>query len=303
MKSNKKTRKKSSKIGYLIKEGFTSIFNHGFMSFATITIIIACLVIMGTFSLLALNIDAMIDELEADNQIIAYVEESLTEDEARALGPAVSMAENVNHIEFVTREEAMEQFSSQYEDQSLFEDVGAEVFRDRFVVYLDDISMMSQTQEALYEIPGIAKVNAHLDVAEGFITVRNVTSAICLVLIVVLVIVSVFIMANTIKLATVSRRDEIAIMRMVGASDVFIRFPFIVEGSLLGLFGGFLAYLIQWGLYDVLTTRIMTGIVGTLMTFLPFAQFSILMLCTCLGVGLIVGVFGSSIAIRNYLKV
>ena len=294
---------KSSKIGYLINEGFKSILTHGFMSFATVTIVIACLVIMGSFSLIAVNISSMLDSLEADNEIIAIVEETFTEEQALGLQDDIEYISNVSSCEFVTREQAMEEFSSQYEDKSLFQDVDASVLRDRYVIYLNDISLMEQTQQQLEDIPGIAKVNAHLKVAEGFVTVRNVVSAVSLILIVVLVVVSIFIMANTIKLATYSRRDEIAIMKMVGASNWFIRFPFVVEGLVLGLFGGALGFLLEWGIYDVVTNRIMTGLMGNLITVIPFGSVSMIVLGIYLGVGVVVGAFGSSIAIRNYLRV
>jgi len=294
---------KSNKFRYLVHEGVKSIFTHSFMSFATITIVVACLVIMGSFSMIAVNIDKMISTLESNNQIIAYVEETLSEDDARALQSEIESVPNVRSCEFVTREEAMQEFASQYDDQTLFEDVDSSVLRDRYIIYLDDISLMSQTEQDLYNITGIAKVNAYLQVAQGFVTVRNVVSAVSMVLIVVLVIVSVFIMANTIKLATFSRREEIAIMKMVGASNSFIRFPFVVEGLVLGLFGGLLAFLIEWGIYDVVTNRIMQSIVGNLVTVIPFTEFKMIMLAIYAGVGLVVGAFGSSIAIRNYLKV
>jgi len=294
---------KSTKLGYLIKEGFKSIVTHGFMSFATVTIVVACLVIMGSFSLVAVNISGIIKDLEANNQIVAYVEDTYTEDEARAIEVSIATMPNVASCQFVTRTEAMQEFASQYDDQSLFEDVDASVFRDRYVIYLNDISLTAQTQQDLYNITGIAKVNAYLDVAQGFVTVRNVVSAISLILIVILVIVSVFIMANTVKLATYSRREEIAIMKMVGASNSFIRFPFVVEGLVLGLLGGLLAYIIEWAVYDVVTNRVMTGLVGNLVSVIPFSAVKLAMLAIFAGVGFVVGAFGSSIAIRNYLKV
>lgn len=294
---------KSTKIGYLIKEGFKSIITHGFMSFATVTIVVACLVIMGSFTLIAVNISGMISELESNNEIVAYVEETFTEEQARALEVAIVTMPNVDSCEFVTREQAMEKFASQYEDQSLFADVDASVFRDRYVIRLDDISLTEQTQNSLYDITGIADVNAYLEVAEGFVTVRNVVSAVSMILIVILVVVSIFIMSNTIKLATFSRREEIAIMKMVGASNAFIRFPFIVEGLVLGLFGGLLAFLIEWGVYDIVTNRVMMGLMGNLITVVPFAELKMMVLAIFAGIGLVVGAFGSSIAIRNYLRV
>ncbi|MCD7845310.1 MAG: permease-like cell division protein FtsX [Oscillospiraceae bacterium] len=294
---------KSNKFGYLIHEGLKSIVTHGFMSFATVTIVVACLVIMGSFTLIAVNVASMLDDLESENEMIAYVEETLTEEEARALQSEIEYISNVSSCEFVTREQAMEEFASQYDDDSLFEDVDSSVFRHRFIIYLNDISLMEETKEALEDITGVAKVSAYLEVAEGFVTVRNVMSAVSLVLIVVLVVVCVFIMSNTVKLATYSRRDEIAIMKMVGASNWFIRFPFVVEGLVLGLLGGFLAYLLEWGLYDVVANRIMSGLMGSLLTVVSFSAMSAYVLVIYLAVGLVVGVFGSSVAIRNYLQV
>lgn len=292
-----------NKIGYLIKEGFLSIFTHGFMSFASICVIIACLVIMGCFSLLAVNIDSIIEDLEQQNQIMAFVDETLTEEEARAIESQIAETPNVREVQFMTREEAMENYTSQYEDSELFEDIDASVFRHRYIIYLEDITLMEQTQRNLYRIYGVADVNVHLDIARGFITVRNVVSAISLALVVVLVIVSVFIMANTIKLTTYGRREEIIIMKMVGASNSFIRFPFIVEGLILGLVGGGLAFLAQWGLYSLLTEKIMTGLIGNLVQVIPFEVLWLPVLCVFLLVGIIVGVFGSCIAIRKFLKV
>lgn len=292
-----------NKIGYLLKEGFLSIFTHGFMSFASICVILACLVIMGSFSLLAVNIDSIIGDLEQQNQIMAFVDETLTEEEARALEAQIEAVPNVREVQFMTREEAMENYVSQYEDSELFADIDASVFRHRYILNLDDITLMEQTQRNLYKIYGIADVNVHLDIARGFITVRNVVSALSLVLVVILVIVSVFIMANTIKLTTYGRREEIIIMKMVGASNAFIRFPFIVEGLILGIVGGGLAFLAEWGIYSLLTDKVMSGLIGNLVSIISFDVLLLPVLCVFLLVGIVVGVFGSSIAIRKFLKV
>ncbi len=179
----------------------------------------------------------------------------------------------------------------------------AAAFRDRYIIYLNDISIMAETEEQLEDIQGVAEVRAHLEVAEGMVTVRNVISAVSMILIVVLVVVSIFIMTNTVKLATFSRREEIAIMKMVGASNWFIRFPFVVEGIVLGLLGGLLAFFLEWGIYDIVANKVMTGMMGNIMSVVPFASVSTVVLLVYLVVGLVVGTFGSSIAIRNYLRV
>ena len=291
---------KLNRFNYLMAQGVKNIFTHGFMSFASITIIIACLLIMGSFSLLTLNIDANIDRLQNQNEVIAYVDETLTEDEARAIEPKVAAVANVASVEFVTREQAMQTFEAEY-DSDLFDN--ASVFRHRYVVTLDDLSLMKDTQAALKNVDGIADVTAHLDYAENFITFRNIVSVVSVVLIVILIAVSLFIMTNTIKLATFGRREEIAIMKMVGATNGFIRLPFVVEGLVLGLVGGLVAFLLQWGLYSLIVSKIMSTMAAGIITVLPFASVALPLLLVFLGVGVLVGVFGGLTAIRNYLKV
>ena len=287
---------------YLLKQGVKNIFTHGFMSFASITIIIACLLIMGSFSLLTLNIDAMIDEMQNQNNVLAYIDESLSESEARALESKILAVDNVATAEFVTREEAMENFESDY-DENLFENIDPTVFRHRFVITLDDLSLMKETQAALRNVKGVASVTAHVDYAEKFISFRNIVSIVSLILIVILIVVSLFIMTNTIKLATFGRREEIAIMKMVGATNAFIRLPFVIEGLVLGAVGGGIAYLLQWGLYSVLTDKIMSGMASGIIDVLPFSAVALPVLIVFLTVGILVGVFGGLNAIRNYLKV
>ena len=136
-----------------------------------------------------------------------------------------------------------------------------------------------------------------------FSSFRNIVSLVSVVLIVILFVVSVFIMQNTIKLATFSRREEIGIMKMVGASNSFIRCPFIVEGLILGLLGGALAFFALWGIYDVACEKIMEGMIGSILVVPVFRTIMYPILIIYLLIGFVVGTFGSNIAIRNYLKV
>ena len=293
---------KVNKIGYLIAEGFKSIFTHGFMSFASVTIIIACLVIMGSFTLLSVNIDDAIVDLEQENEVVCFVDEELSDADSLAIQPAIESIDNIATLRYMSREEAMENFSKDY-DAGLFEDVDATVFRHRYIVTLKDITMMAQTKAALESIDGVADVNAHLEIANAFISIRNVVSLVSLIIVTILAIVSIFIMSNTIKLATFGRREEIAIMKMVGATNAFIRLPFIIEGLILGLLGAAVAFFIEWGVYNLVSQKVMGGIVGALVDIIPFTTLMFPVLGVFLAVGIAVGTFGSAIAIRNYLKV
>ncbi len=293
-----------SRSGYLIREGFRSIKTHRFMSFATVTIIMACLIIIGSVSLLAVNIDKLISELESQNEVVAFVDDTIITQEstARELAGALEAVDNVESVEFVSRTEAMDSFMSQY-DEDLMEGIDETVFRHRFVIHLVDIAEMAQTKAALESIPGIFKVRAHLEYADTFVTVRNIVSVISFILAVILVFVSVFIMSNTVKLATFGRREEIAIMKMVGATNSFIRLPFVVEGLVLGILGGGLAFFAEWGLYGLLSGRLMGTLTGSFLTMVPFKSVALPVLIFYLCTGILVGVFGGVNAIRNYLKV
>ena len=294
---------KIGRLTYLTGEGIKSIFTHGFMSFASVTVIIACLIIMGSFSLLAYNVDTNISNYESQNSVLAYVNENYTREEALDVGPKLEALNNVRSVEFISREEAMESFKEKYEER-VFVDVDASTFRDRYVVYLDDLSLMASTQSDIENVRGIDDVSAHLEISQGFITLRNVITVVSVILIATLFVVSLFIMANTIKLASFGRKEEIAIMKMVGASNFFIRYPFVVEGLILGLLGSGLAFLLQWGLYTLITGRILVSPVSaSLISIVPFETLMLPVLAIFLGVGLIVGAFGSNFAIRNYLKV
>ena len=291
-----------SRFFFLIGQGFKNIFTHGFMSFASVAVITACLFIMGCFSLLTLNIDNMIAEMQNQNKVIAYVDEELSEDEARDLADQVAKVKNIGESVFVTREEAMESFESDY-DAELFENIDSSVFRHRYVVTLEDLSLMEQTKADLEKIDGIADVRAHLDYANKFVTLRNIVSIVSVILVVTLIVVSLFIMTNTIKLATFSRREEIAIMRMVGATNGFIRLPFVVEGLVLGALGGAVAYGLVALVYHLATEKLLAAMAFGFVVLVPFSTVALPLLGVFLGVGILVGVLGGVSAIRNYLKV
>jgi len=294
---------KHNRAGYYIKEGINSIFNHGFMSFASICIIVACLLIMGSFTLLALNVQQMIKNMESENQILAYVDDSYTDEEAMALEAAIEAVPNVIKAEFIHRDEAMESFMASYDNPSLFEGLDSSVLRHSFIIHLEDISLMEETRDDLGNVPGIARVNIQLEIAEGFVKVRNIVSAVSMVLVAILFVVSLFIMSNTVKLTTFERRDEIAIMRMVGATPTFIRWPFVVEGLILGTFGSLTAYILQWAVYQLVTEKIISSAGFLFMSTLSFSAIAVPLLIAFLIVGFGVGVIGSLIAIKNYLKV
>jgi len=288
---------------YYIREGVQSIVTHGFMSFAAVCMIVACLLIMGSFTLVAVNLDHMLGDLEAENEFLAYIDEGYSEEQARALQSRIEAVDNVASATFVTREEAMESFLEGREQNELLENLPAEVLRDRYRIHVSDIEQMSETVSKVEEVAGVGKVSAALEIAQGFVMVRNIATGIALVLIGILVVISLFIISNTIKLATFYRREEIAIMKMCGATNAFVRWPFVVEGMILGLSGALLAFFFQWGIYEGIGRMMVQSNGLGLVTIISYQS----MAGTVLGVfcltGLAIGVLGSLVAIRKFLQV
>lgn len=288
---------------YYCSEGFHSIFTHGFMSFAAVCMIVACLLIMGSFSLVAVNLDNMLGDLEAENEFLAYVDENYTEEQARALQSQIEAVPNVSTVTFVTRAEAMDDFRAGREDNELLESLPDEVLRDRYRIHVYDIEQLKATSEQVEGITGIAYVNAAYDIAQGFVMVRNIATGVAVVLVGILAIVSLFIIANTIKLATFYRREEIAIMKMCGATNAFIRWPFVVEGMILGLTGALVAFFVQWGIYELVAKAVIQSNGLSLITILPFTSLAPEFLLVFVVAGLLIGVVGSVLAIRKFLQV
>ncbi len=290
-------------FAYFFQEGFSNMFTHGFMSFAAIGITVACLLIMGTFSLVAVNAEATLSDLEEENQVLAFVDESLTEEQARALEDDLLAVPNVASVEFISRTEAMETFQADYEDEALFQGLPDSTLRHRFAVTPEDISKQAELREDLLAVDGIAKVNAWDELSDGFITIRNIAAVVCVALIAILFLVSVFIIANTIKLTTFDRREEIAIMKMVGATNGFIRWPFVYEGFLMGLLSALIAFLLQWGLYGLITNGIAGSDAFSIVSIVPFSAIWLPVALIFIAVGMLIGIGGSVSAIRQFLKV
>ena len=243
---------------YFFHEGLSNMFSHGFMSFAAIGITVACLLIMGTFTLVAVNANELLRTLEQENEILAYVDDSYTEAQAKALKRTLEAIPNVASATFISKEEAMESFTAQYPDEALFQDLDPEILRDRFAIKVVDLQQQSATVEAVKAVEGIAKVNAY---------------------------------------------EEIAIMRMVGATNGFIRWPFVYEGSLFGLIGAAVAFLLQWGLYGAVAKGVANNDTLQLIQIIPFTEMWLPVAGTFAAAGVVIGVGGSLSAIRKFLQV
>ncbi len=294
---------RKNNFGYLLREGVRGVFLHGFMSFAAICVTVACLIIMGSFCLILYNLGIMVHDLEQENEVLVYVDETYSEAEAKSVGSQINLISNVYNARFVSREEALADFLEEQGDVEAFQGIDSSTLRDRFVVTLVDNSIMKETVGEIRQVQGVADVSAHYEISEGFTTIQHVLRIASVAIIAVLLVVSLLIISNTVKLAMYDRREEIAIMRMVGATNGFIRWPFVVEGFLLGIFSAAGAFFLEWGLYDFVCARIAGIDTLQLLSLVPFTDVLSIMIAAYAVTGFMVGVFGSLMSIRKFLKV
>ena len=291
-------------LGYLLKEGLRGIFKHGFMSFAAVCVTVACLLIVGSFSCLVYNINIMVDDMNKTNKILVYIDETLSDAEAKSVSTRLAGIENINSAKFVSKEEALERFKADHGNDPAFDGVQPDDLRHRYEVELVDSSKMEETDLEIQDIEGVVKTNAAYELAEGFTTLQNVLQIASIAVISVLLVVSLLIISNTVKLAMYDRKDEIAIMKMVGATNGFIRLPFVVEGFTLGMLGAAIAFGLEWVMYNALLEQIAeVDSLGLFTNLVPFTDLLLPMIATFGLAGLFVGVIGSWTSIRKFLDV
>ncbi|MGN1306102.1 MAG: permease-like cell division protein FtsX [Faecousia sp.] len=292
---------KHNNFGYLMGEGVRAMFKHGFMSFAAICITVACLVIVNSFLLISYNMSLMVDDLQKKMEVVVIIDETYTEAESKSVGSEINLIENVDNARFVSRAEALEEFIGD-SDESLFEGLDPENFRDQYVITLVDNEKVAETKAALERVSGVAEVHAPDEMANALSTLRNVLYGATMAIAAILLIVSLIIISNTIRLAMLDRREEIGIMKMVGATNGFIRFPFLIEGFFLGLFGAVISFFVEWGLYEAIRNAIISTDLQFL-TFVPFTEVLLPMIAACAVAGFGIGILGSLLSIRRFLKV
>lgn len=303
--SRKRWNQSSRKAGfaYFVREGLSSVFVHGFTSLAAMLVIAACLMITGIFTLVSYNLDLQIQDLESKSEIVIYIDESVSREDAQALKDRILTIENIKTAEFVTKEELFENYleglgDDAYVMEELRED---NPLRDSYEITMKDVSLHQQTVEALEGLEGVASSSSMQEASERLFQLRQVVRMICVTLVALLGGVSVFIIANTVKLAMFARKEEIAVMKMVGATNHFIRAPFVVEGMFLGMCAALLAFFVQWGVYAYVTAQLAEG--TAILTMVPFSTVWSPALGLLLGAGLLLGTGGSVITIRRFLKV
>lgn len=289
---------------YFFKEGFQGIRRHPVAFFGSCVIIAVCLALTTSCLLLWVNLDRTLDAIINENEFVAYVDPALDEKAQQALGEQISNTENVSRMEYISSQEAMERYQERMGgDKDAYRGLPDDLLQPRFTVGVKEIGRMEETSQAVEKLQGITHVSVAVSVARGFSAMQKTVARVGLFLLGVLLVVSLLIISNSIRLAMQGREQEIAIMKMVGATNLFIQGPFMIEGTLLGLLGGGLAFLLEWGFYDVIQRIIDSYKITELLYVLPFSGICLWILLGCVLTGLCIGVFSSLIAIRKYLRV
>ncbi len=292
---------KHNNFSYLLGEGFRATFKHGFMSFCAVCITVACLVIVSSFGLITYNLNLMIKDIQKENRILACVDETYTDSQARSVGSKINQNANVSNAIYISREEVTRRFYEKFGAEQA-EGLPSDTFRAQYEITLIDNGKTEQTAAELENIPGVALVNYDITMANAMTTIQKVLYSVAIAIAIVLVLVSLVIISNTIRLAMLDRREEIAIMKMVGATNGFIRLPFLMEGFLLGLTGAVCSFFIEWGIYHLIREAILsTG--QKILQLVSYQEVMVPMAILCGVCGMLIGVFGSLMSIRRFLKV
>lgn len=286
-------------IFYFIGQALSGLWRNGVMSFASIAVLIDCLVVIGGFSLLVETINLNLEQFGVLKEIVVFCDKDATEDEIVAIGDKIGKLDNIEKIERVTKEEGLEYMKSKYD---VYADVTNELnpLPDRYDITYIDNDKVSELDYQLRQIDGITKVNNRFELAT---TLENFKSGIMLVFVwflIILAVVSIFIIINTIKLSVFSRRNEISIMRYVGATGWFISLPFVFEGIIIGLFASVCAYFIEWYIYSYIETLVMTDL--QMITIMQFSSIGNIVLWGFIGIGVVTGIIGSCISLNKYLR-
>ena len=289
---------------YLVKEGFRNTWTNRMMSIASICVLLSCLVLIGSASMIFLNINSLVQKIEDENVIMVYIDDEATDADIDEMGIKLNDISNVEKIEFVAKEDAWaEQIATMDEAQAeFFTETTDEIpLPDAYKVTVKDLNQFTSTVKEIKALDHIYTVRQNTDLAKKQATLSHGITIIAIVIISVLFAISLFIISNTIKLTVYSRRLEISIMKSVGATNSFVQLPFVVEGIILGVVAGVLSLFAVWGIYEVAVKSFADVFRSIGLTALTFTDYALPILGIFIAIGIVSGVGGSLITMRKYL--
>ena len=294
-----------SSFRYLFKEGFRNTWSNRMMSIASICVLMSCLVLIGCASMIFLNIESLLGRIEEENVVMVYIQDDTSDADIAAMDTQLKGLDNVKEVEFVPKEDAWaDQLSTMEEAQAqFFTEISSDIpLPDAFKVTVDDLTYFDQTVSQIEQLDHIDTIRENKDLAEKLVTIRHGVEVISIVIVAVLLAISVFIISNTIKLTVYSRRLEISIMKSVGATNSFVRLPFVVEGMILGIISGVISLGLVWAFYEFAIHQFSDLLSSLQLDALNFADYALPMLGIYIAIGIVTGVGGALISMGRYLN-
>jgi cell division transport system permease protein len=300
---------KLSSVKYLGDQGIENIWKNKMMAFATFCVLLISLMLVGISSLFYININSMISGIGDRNEIAVFVNKDTSEERVEELQKELEAMDNVESISFVSKEQALDSMiSSMPEYKVLFESLnGDNPLVDGFSITVKNLDEISDTVYQIQNKSDIYMVKASYDFVEFLTELRQIVTLVIGAVIIALVVVSMIMISNTTKASVFARREEIQIMKYVGATNTFIRTPFFVEGMITGLFAGIGAFLITWlgyrAVYSVITEQVgLMNVIGV-GSIIPFASIRIYVFAAYVAAGALVGALGSVVSTRKHINV
>lgn len=297
---------KHSIIGYLLREGFRNVFHNKKSSGASLAIMCATMLIFGIFFMIIENINSAVKTIELQQGMQVFIQKEATDEQISQIGEQIKAINGVNTIKFVSKEDALNYNREKLGNPALFVGYDEEnPFKASYLVTLTDLKLSSEVQENIYKLDNIASITSQDNTINNLVKIANGIKIVSIVVLSLLVIISIFIIANTIKLTVHARRKEISIMKYVGATDNFIRWPFIIEGIIIGIIAAIISLAVLGVAYNIIISKLAdsTVLAKIGMSLLSFADISTLLVIVYLVLGIGIGALGSTISMRKYLKV
>lgn len=292
-------------LRYLFKEGIIGLWKNKTMALASAGTIVLCLLILGMSYSIGMNIDSLLKQVENKFGITCYVNDDISEEQVQSIKQQIEGMSSVKEVKYISKEEALKTFSEASEDTSIFEDFKEDnPLPASFEITVYDIEQQEAVVKALQQVEGIETQYLKQE-TQMFINLNTTINYICVGIIICLIVVGLLLMSNTIKLTVYVRRKEINIMKYIGATDWFIRLPFLIEGTAVGLISALMAITVIACAYDWLNQKIAVQLIGSLdgISLVSTATIMNGMIPICLVLGVFIGLVGSAFAIRKHLKV
>lgn len=297
---------KHSIFGYLLGEGFRNVFHNKKSSGASLAIMCATMLIFGLFFMIIENLNNAVETLETQQGIQVFIQKTATDAQMEQIGEQIQAIDGVNKVTFVSKEDALNQIKEKLKDkQALIAGWDeSNPFKASYLVTLTDLKLSSQVQDEIKKIDNIDSIQSRDETINGLVAIANGVRIVSAVILTLLVLISIFIIGNTIKLTVHARRKEISIMKYVGATDSFIRWPFVIEGIIIGIVAALLSILVLGIAYSLITNAAANSIISTMgIKLLSFTDMTTLLVIVYMVLGIGIGALGSSISMRKYLQV